>query len=134
MLRTSADGPSFTVRDGEWVAERLGGAVATIAEVPHAFLCLLELPREVAVTRVRAAAEAMNVAPHSLPPLPYAEAILAGMSSESEYWQRLALDRLAERGDGDGDGNGARFLDELKRLEVAGSTQDVRHRARRMAS
>lgn len=114
---------TYVIDHTQWISILGDGRKVTISSHPYAFLVFLTLPLS-EINRLRHdACIAAGVSEHECPCLPVYEIIKAGLLSNSQDWQTLALQRLKETE------NQGVFLAELDRLVAHGQTQKIRHLA-----
>jgi hypothetical protein len=127
VFRVGDEGPMFGISGSEWVAARGDGTLATLHTAPHAFLSLLEVAKETIDALARRAIDERSITVELLPEFPHAGVVMAGLKASSDYWQDLALTRVASISDK------TPFRAELLQLALNGATQGIRHRARKLA-
>ena len=112
--------------DGYWV--RGGGATVELANGPHAisFLPCLELPLEEVRQTIRNGLVRIGLSSQLEDTFPVADLIVAGLTSGSEYWVTLSLERID-----DGVRN-ERVYDAIRIASTSAPTQKLRHQAKRL--
>ena len=110
---------------GYWVR---GGATVEIANGPHAISLLpcLECPSEMFRQALRDSLARRGLPDALEDTFPIDDLIVAGLKSGSEYWTRLALDRVEEVG------ATPATRDVLRAAPRSAPTQPLRHRVRAM--
>ena len=112
--------------DGYWV--RGGGATVELANGPHAitFLPCLEIPLQELQQTIRSGLIRIGLPPEFECTFPYADLIVAGLESRSEFWIKVALERIQE-----GE-RSERVIDAIRVASASAPTQKLRHSARRL--
>lgn len=111
---------------GYWV--RGGGATIEIANGPHAIALLpcLECPSEMFRQALRSGLARRGLPEALEETFPIGELISVGLKSGSEYWTKLALERVGEVG------ATPATRDALRAASRSAPTQPLRHRAKAM--
>jgi len=115
---------TYGVIDRTWWALRKNGERVGIYEHPHAFFPFLEVNCILMEHRIRTES-AKTPAPYAWNVFPLHSLIKAGLHSKMEYWEALSLDRmdeLCEKGS---------FVEDLRALSLAGTSQRIRQRAKK---
>lgn len=127
-IKVTEVGPAKTTLglsdDGYWV--RGGGATIEVANGPLAitFLPCLEVPIEEFRQAIRNGLVHIALSSSMEVSFPYSDLLVTGLTSGSELWTKLALDRIEE-------GMQSKEVDDALRLaSKSAPTQKLRHRAK----
>ncbi|WP_397570120.1 hypothetical protein [Schlesneria sp. T3-172] len=112
--------------EGEWV--RGGGATVEVANGPHAlsFLPCLDVPLEEVRQTIRNGLVRIGLPSSFADTFPLANVIVTGLTSGSEYWVTLALERI------DDSVRNEQVDEAIRSASTSAPTQKLRHQAKRL--